>query len=233
MTYMFFNGSLQPFSRLCHHHLLYAIHLQHLTTTPSQHLPVLLFPETPESWPLSLPSTPHLHGHSAGMLQSAPMGLQVHGSILPCPQEPQFAWFFAHKEPFVLSWWDLMFLVAVIVLDVCKPYKSAWRNSWDIFLFTVGAAVYTAINFTIENPYVVPLASRHLLKKAFPILFVISSFLPLYGVCLLCYQIFLLIVKIIPSRYLRLFVQRREKIFQSSFSHAETEYERSLLLASS
>ena len=148
-TYLFVNGSLQPFSR---QHLPYAI-IACFMLSIYNILPLLLLSIYPCSCFQKLLNLGRCRCQVLHIFMDTVLGCyRVHpwdcrymAAFYLALRNLNLLGFSLTKNPLYYLGGIYMFLVAVIVLDVCKPYKSAWRNSCDIFLFAVGAAVYTAI----------------------------------------------------------------------------------------
>lgn len=99
---------------------------------------------------------------------------------------------------------------------ICKPYKTVKRNSIDVVLFALTILIYTATLTYINIPYMEPNPSDTLSRLQHFILNVLVCLLPLYGMCLMVYQIGNFIKVILPHRLISF--MKREELFVRSFS---------------
>ncbi len=111
----------------------------------------------------------------------------------------------------ILYFWgiSLTFILAVVMLAVCKPYKISKRNVMDIVLLSLSTIFFTTFNAYIESMYVLPISATLIYTKTHGFFFILSCFLPLYGVYLMLYQVGRLACRVTGCHRLKLFSLRK------------------------
>ena len=92
----------------------------------------------------------------------------------------------------------ILFTVTLLLLEIFKPYKRSIRNTVDIVIFLIVITMYAVVFLLMVGPYMMPISTTHYVKFGELFISIVYCVLPLYGVCLLVYQILMLLRIVIP-----------------------------------
>ena len=59
----------------------------------------------------------------------------------------------------------ILFIIALILLVIFKPYKRSIRNTVDIVIFLIVIALYAVVFLLIVGPYMMPKSTSHILRS--------------------------------------------------------------------
>ena len=92
-------------------------------------------------------------------------------------------------NPLYFTFMVCIFMIAVLLVAICKPYKHKIRNTIDIVIFIIAITAYATASQFIEAPFILLKFIIEYNTVLTIISFSITVILPLYGFSLLVYRI--------------------------------------------
>ena len=213
LFYLLINGSLPYFS---HEHVPYAISAMFMITT-FNFVPLILLCIYPCSCFQKCLNLVGCRSHLlhifmdtfSGCFREKPRDCRYFAGFYVFLRVANLVILSVFTNPLYFWGMTLMFILAVILLVVCKPYKNSKRNVSDAILFSIAMIFFITLNAFIESYYALPISARQIYSKFRAPLGLLFIILPLYGIGLIIYQVGKLFFKLTGFHCLS--IQRREE----------------------
>ena len=108
-------------------------------------------------------------------------------------------------DPVYLWFVILIFVLAVALIAIFRPYKERRRNGIDIALFSWSILLFTAVSALLGIAYIVPISVNLVYQKTDKLFGFLAFLLPFYGLFLMLHQVVKFAYKVARCHQLKLF----------------------------